>query len=191
MSGLLRNHYPSPSRRAFLTTAVGASGAMLLGPAWLKAAADGVDPRVAQVMSKTIGIDMHNHVYPAGTEPRPQGGQPRRQEEPQQAPDLSLGEEVKRSGLTAVCELRAGFRAKCQARRCARQLPSLAHGDRRAVGKGTHSPRAEPERPAGRARPRATNDRPDGRRVTLHRGAPGPCGRGIQTRSAAPSTASR
>ena len=31
-----------------------------------------VDPRVAQVMSETIGIDMHNHVYPAGTEPHPQ-----------------------------------------------------------------------------------------------------------------------
>ncbi len=76
---------------------------MLLGPAWLHAAADGVDPRVAQIMSTTIGIDMHNHVYPAGTEPHPQGGPPRRQEEPQQASDLLLAEELKRSGLTAVC----------------------------------------------------------------------------------------
>jgi membrane dipeptidase len=86
----------SLSRREFLTTAAGAGGAMLLGPAWLNAAVDGVDPRVSQVMSRTIGIDMHNHVYPAGTEPRQQEEQP-------PAPDLSLAEEVKRSGLTAVC----------------------------------------------------------------------------------------
>jgi hypothetical protein len=57
---VLKNNYPSLSRREFLTTAAGAGGAMLLGPAWLNAAADGVDPRVAQVVSGTIGIDMHN-----------------------------------------------------------------------------------------------------------------------------------
>jgi membrane dipeptidase len=90
------------SRRDFLTTAVGAGGAMLLGPAWLSAASGGVDPRVAEVMSRTIGIDMHNHVYPPGTEPHPHG-QPPRQEEQPHAPDLSIGEEIKRSGLTAVC----------------------------------------------------------------------------------------
>jgi len=52
------------SRRKFLTTAAGAV-------AMLHAAGDGAahedDPRIAQVMSGTIGIDMHNHVYPAGT----------------------------------------------------------------------------------------------------------------------------
>src|SRR5271156_6065310 len=74
---MLKNSDPGLSRREFLTTAAGAGGAMLLRPAWLHAAGDGVDPRVAQVMSRTIGIDMHNHVYPAGTEPRPQRGQPR------------------------------------------------------------------------------------------------------------------
>jgi membrane dipeptidase len=84
------------SRRDFLTTAVGAGGAMLLGPAWLNAASEAVDPRVVQVMSRTIGIDMHNHVYPPGTEPQ-------RQEERSLAHDLSIGEELKRSGLTAVC----------------------------------------------------------------------------------------
>jgi membrane dipeptidase len=89
------------SRRKFLTAAAGAGGAMLLGPAWLNAAAEEVDPRVAQVMSKTIGIDMHNHVYPAGTEPHPQQSLARQQEE--QQPALSLAEEIKRSGLTAVC----------------------------------------------------------------------------------------
>ncbi len=103
MSGMLKKGYPSLSRREFLTTAVGAGGAMLLGPAWLSAAGDGVDPRVAQVMSGTIGIDMHNHVYPPGTEPHPQRSQPPRQEEQQPASDLSVAEELKRSGLTAVC----------------------------------------------------------------------------------------
>ena len=103
MSAMLKNNYPGLSRREFLTTAAGAGGAMLLGPAWLNAAGDGVDPRVAQVMSGTIGIDMHNHVYPAGTEPHPQRGQPQRQEEQPPAPDLSLAEELKQSGLTAVC----------------------------------------------------------------------------------------
>ncbi len=83
---------------------MGGGGAMLLAPASLKAAGDGVDPRVAQVMSATIGIDMHNHVYPAGREPHLQhGGQPGRPEQTQQAPELSLADELKRSGLTAVC----------------------------------------------------------------------------------------
>jgi membrane dipeptidase len=101
MGGVLKNNLHRPSRREFLSTAAGAGSAMLLGPAWLNAAADAVDPRVAQVMSRTIGVDMHNHVYPAGTEPHPQQGPPRQQEEQQQA--LSLAEEIKRSGLTAVC----------------------------------------------------------------------------------------
>jgi membrane dipeptidase len=66
-----RNNFPGFSRRGFLTAAARAGGAMLLKPAWLTALADVMDPRVAQVMSRTIGIDMHNHVYPAGTEPHP------------------------------------------------------------------------------------------------------------------------
>ncbi len=102
MSSMLRNNYHRLSRRELLTTAVGGGGAMLLGPVWLAAAGDGLDPRVAQVMSKTIGIDMHNHVYPAGTEPHPQQG-PQRQEEQPQTPGLFIAEELKQSGLTAVC----------------------------------------------------------------------------------------
>lgn len=88
------------SRRELL---VSASGAMLWGPALLNAADDGVDPAVAQVLSKTIGIDMHNHVYPAGTEPHPQRGQTRQPQEQPQGPELLLAEELKRSGLAAVC----------------------------------------------------------------------------------------
>jgi membrane dipeptidase len=97
----MKNPCSGLSRREFLTTAVG-GGAMLLSPPWLNAATDGDDPRVAQVMSRTIGIDMHNHVYPAGTEPHPHG-QPQRPEEQQQVPNLSIAEELRRSGLTAVC----------------------------------------------------------------------------------------
>jgi len=81
---------------------VGTGGAMLLGPAGLKAAADEVDPRVAQVLSQSIGIDMHNHVHPAGTESRPQGP-PRGQEPQPQTPALSMAEEIKKAGLNAIC----------------------------------------------------------------------------------------
>ncbi len=75
------------------------------------AAADELDPNVAKVLGKTTGIDMHNHVYPAGSEPHPHFGPPRgKQEQPPQqrqeppaGPELFLGEELKRSGLAAVC----------------------------------------------------------------------------------------
>ena len=99
----MKNNHPNLSRRELLTRAVGVGGAMLLGPAWLNAAADGVDPRVAQVVSGMIGIDMHNHVHPAGTESHPQQGPPRRQEEQQPALVLSIANEIKQSGLTAIC----------------------------------------------------------------------------------------
>ena len=88
-------------------TAVSAGGAMLLGQTGLNAVGQGVDPggdpRVAPIVSRSIGIDMHNHVYPAGTEPRRQQDQLPHEEEQQHIPDLSLAEELKRSGLTAVC----------------------------------------------------------------------------------------
>jgi membrane dipeptidase len=116
--GMMKNMSSSVSRREFLTTAAGGGGAMLLGPRWLKAADEGFDTDVAQVISGTIGIDMHNHVYPAGTEPHPHfgrppgaqsgrppgapaGGPPRQEDHP--GPDLFLPDELKRSGFTAVC----------------------------------------------------------------------------------------
>jgi membrane dipeptidase len=93
-----------------------AGGTMLLGPAWLSALDDEPDPRVAQVMTRTIAIDMHNHVYPAGTEPHPRrgpqpgsppGGTPQGSQlgaqEQERPPELLIAEELKRSGLTAVC----------------------------------------------------------------------------------------
>ncbi len=54
------------TRREFLTAAVGASAAVSLAPEWLRAQAETEDPRVAEVLSGTIGIDMHNHVTPGG-----------------------------------------------------------------------------------------------------------------------------
>jgi len=47
MNGMLKTNYPGLSRREFLTTTVGAGGAMLLGPAGMNAAADVVDPGLA------------------------------------------------------------------------------------------------------------------------------------------------
>jgi membrane dipeptidase len=97
--------YSTVSRRNFVATAVGAGGAMLLGQLHLNAAADDLAARLAQVLSKTMGIDMHNHVYPAGTEPHPQHGPGagNSQPPPKEQQQLLLGEELKRSGLTAVC----------------------------------------------------------------------------------------
>lgn len=111
-------------RRDFLGTAAAAGGAMV-APGWLTAAmgdagatgerdaraavaearhaesgAAEVNARVAQIVAKTIGVDMHNHVYPAGTEPRfPNQAAPA----PQTGAELSIAEEIHASGLTAVC----------------------------------------------------------------------------------------
>ena len=92
----------SHTRREFLTGAVGANVAAWLVPGWLRAQADTEDPRITEVLSGTIGIDMHNHVTPGGE--RPQQGR-KAQEESQTS--LDLADEIKRSGLTAVC---AAFR---------------------------------------------------------------------------------
>src|SRR5579871_2849189 len=99
--------YRNSSRRNFLKAGVGA--ATLLNPAWQRAFADAVDPRVAQVMSRTISIDMHNHVYPNGIPSRQGGGPPGFMGglfgQPQRAEprDLVLADQLKRAGLTAVC----------------------------------------------------------------------------------------
>jgi membrane dipeptidase len=85
------------SRRTFVGTATGA----LLWPACVtRAFGSPADPRVAKIVAETMAIDMHNHVYPAGTQQRPNPGGGRGGES---GPPLSLAEELKRSGLTAVC----------------------------------------------------------------------------------------
>src|SRR4051812_30333423 len=87
----LKKSLPSPSRRSFLRVS---GGAILLGPAWLKAsgwAADAVDPRVGEIVAKTIGIDTHNHIDVPLADPEMPG------------PDIDLRGEMKRAGLSAIC----------------------------------------------------------------------------------------
>jgi len=61
---------------------------MLLGPAWANASDDELI-RACEVMSKTIGIDMHNHVYPRnGTAIRSKVRRGRRRSK-QQGPNFS------------------------------------------------------------------------------------------------------
>jgi membrane dipeptidase len=91
-----------------LTGAVGAHAAMLLAPGWLRAQADVEDPQVEKILAGVIGIDMHNHVTLTGASPE-QGT--KEQQKPQS--NLDLAEEVKRSGLAAVC---AAFRLDFNAR---------------------------------------------------------------------------
>jgi membrane dipeptidase len=54
-------------------------------------AADSTDPRVADIVARTIGIDTHNHVDVPLTAAEMPG------------PDLDLAGEMKRSGLSAIC----------------------------------------------------------------------------------------
>jgi membrane dipeptidase len=88
----MARYQPNPSRREFLTALAGAGGAMLLGPDQLHAE---VDQRAAQIVSRTIAVDMHSHVQirffkdPADVRPDP---------------DLDLSGELKRSGLSAICQ---------------------------------------------------------------------------------------
>ena len=59
------------SRRSFVATATSA----LLAPVWsTRVFGQTVDPRVAKVVASTLAIDMHNHVYPAGTQQGGRGG---------------------------------------------------------------------------------------------------------------------
>jgi membrane dipeptidase len=78
------------SRRQFLSTVTVTGAAIVLRPGtgW---AADAVDPRVDEIVAKTIGIDTHNHVDVPLTEAEMPG------------PDIDLAGEMKRSGLSAIC----------------------------------------------------------------------------------------
>jgi membrane dipeptidase len=83
----------NPSRRKFLATVAGTGGAMLLGPDRLRSAE--IDPRVAQIVSSTIAVDMHSHIQmrflrdPSDTRPDP---------------ELDIAGEMKRAGFSAVCQ---------------------------------------------------------------------------------------
>jgi membrane dipeptidase len=78
------------TRRRFLTTALTAAGAAMLRPGsgW---AAEDTDPRVADIVARTIGIDTHNHIDVPLTAAEMPG------------PDIDLRGEMKRSGLSAIC----------------------------------------------------------------------------------------
>ena len=81
----------SGSRRQFLSTIAMTAGAAILLRPRLSWAADITDPRVADIVGKTIGIDTHNHIDVPLTAAETPG------------PNLDLAGELKRSGLSAIC----------------------------------------------------------------------------------------
>jgi membrane dipeptidase len=85
----MRPNQPNPTRREILAALACTGGALLLGPERLLFAE--IDPRVQQIVSKTIAIDLHSHV------------QVRFTKDPQ-VPAIDLAGEIKRSGFSAVCQ---------------------------------------------------------------------------------------
>jgi membrane dipeptidase len=85
------NFQTSSSRRQFLSTvSMTAVAGITLRPrqGW---AADTADPRVAEIVATTLGIDTHNHIdVPLTADEMP-------------GPDIDLSGEMKRSGLAAIC----------------------------------------------------------------------------------------
>jgi membrane dipeptidase len=81
----------SGSRRQFLSTVSMTAVAGMLLPPRTGRAADTTDPRVAEIVATTFGIDTHNHVDVPLTDAEMPG------------PDLDLAGEMKRSGLAAIC----------------------------------------------------------------------------------------
>src|SRR5580700_3280807 len=82
---------PSGSRRQFLSSIAMTAGATILLRPRLGCAADKTDPRVADIVAKTIGIDTHNHIDVPLTAAEMPG------------PNIDLAGEMKRSGLSAIC----------------------------------------------------------------------------------------
>lgn len=79
------------SRRQFISTAAMAASAAVLSRSYESWAVGAVDPRVANIVANTIGIDTHNHVdVPLSTAEMP-------------GPDIDLAGELKRSGLSSIC----------------------------------------------------------------------------------------
>ncbi len=81
------------SRRKFISTvSATAAGAIVFRPhlSWA-VATDQLDPRVAGIVAKTVGIDTHNHIDVPLTAAEMPG------------PDIDLAGEMKRSGLSAIC----------------------------------------------------------------------------------------
>ena len=81
-------HY---TRRKFLSSAaltIGSAVAFRPSFAWAEAT---LDPRTAEIVAKTIGVDTHNHIDVPLTAAEMPG------------PGLDLKGEMKRSGLSAIC----------------------------------------------------------------------------------------
>jgi membrane dipeptidase len=85
------NFATSNSRRQFLSTvSMTAVAGIMLRPHQGRAA-DTTDPRVAEIVATTLGIDTHNHTdVPLTADEMP-------------GPDIDLSGEMKRSGLAAIC----------------------------------------------------------------------------------------
>jgi membrane dipeptidase len=80
----------SGSRRQFLSRVAMTAGAAILLRPRLDWAADITDPRVADIVAKTIGIDTHNHIdVPLIAAEMP-------------GPNIDLANEMKQSGLSAI-----------------------------------------------------------------------------------------
>ncbi|MFV5695201.1 dipeptidase [Flavobacterium sp. LB3P122] len=78
------------TRRTFITTVTGAGAAIMLNPS-LTWAANQIDPRIAAIVAKTMGIDTHNHIdVPLNAAELP-------------GPKIDLVGEMKKSGLLAIC----------------------------------------------------------------------------------------
>lgn len=78
------------SRRKFITTLTGTGAVIILNPllSWTD---EGVDPRVAAIVAKTMGIDTHNHIdVPLNASELP-------------GPNIDLAGEMGKSGLSAIC----------------------------------------------------------------------------------------
>lgn len=78
------------SRRKFLSATAATAFAVALRPGWAWVAQT-MDPRVADIVAKTIAIDTHNHIDVPMTETEAPGA------------DIDLAGEMKRSGLSAIC----------------------------------------------------------------------------------------
>ncbi len=78
------------SRRKFIATVSGTGIAMMLNQqfSW---ATNEVDPKVAAIVAKTIGVDTHNHIDVPFTTTEVPG------------PNIDLVSELKKSGLSAIC----------------------------------------------------------------------------------------
>jgi len=78
------------SRRKFITSVTGAGAAIIIAPQ-LSWAISQDDPRIAEIVAKTIGIDTHNHIdLPLNAAELP-------------GPKVNLFHEMKKSGLSAIC----------------------------------------------------------------------------------------